>query len=276
MDLHYASPARRWQLIDALHVYAHYASISIRSQLHYRASFLMAAFGHAVVNFVEFLFIWVLFARFGSLNGWSLPQVALLYGMIHVSFALAEGLARGFDVFAQWIRSGDFDRILLRPRSTAFQIAASEIQIMRVGRLTQALFVLAWAASACDIDWTIGRVTLLPLAVLGGACTFAALFVFQATVAFWTVESLELANVLTYGGVETAQFPLSIYRPGFRLFFTFVVPLAAANYLPARVLLALPGVSPLHWLAPLMGLGFLACALLAWRFGVRHYRSTGS
>ena len=46
-----------------------------------------------------------------------------------------------------------------------------------------------------------------------------------------TVESIEIVNCLTYGGIETAQFPLSIYRPWFRSFFTFVVPLVAINWL---------------------------------------------
>ena len=33
----------------------------------------------------------------------------------------------------------------------------------------------------------------------------------QATLAFWTVDSLEVAKTLTYGGVEAGQYPLDIY-----------------------------------------------------------------
>ena len=54
----------------------------------------------------------------------------------------------------------------------------------------------------------------------------------QATLAFWTTETLEIVNTVSYGGVETAQYPLSIYRPWFRHFFTFVVPLGNGQLLP--------------------------------------------
>ena len=30
-----------------------------------------------------------------------------------------------------------------------------------------------------------------------------------------------MMNTLTYGGVETTQYPINIYRPWFRNFFTF-------------------------------------------------------
>jgi ABC-2 type transport system permease protein len=48
---------------------------------------------------------------------------------------------------------------------------------------------------------------------------------------------LEIVNCTTYGGVETAQFPITIYRPWFRAFFTFVIPLATINYFPIHALL---------------------------------------
>jgi ABC-2 type transport system permease protein len=101
------------------------------------------------------------------------------------------------------------------------------------------------------------------------------LFILQATLAFWTVESLEVMNTVTYGGVEVAQYPLSIYRPWFRGFFTVAVPLAFTTYFPARALLeATPG----WWGLPALGVGgaFLSVALRLWSCGVRHYRSSGS
>ena len=92
---------------------------------------------------------------------------------------------------------------------------------------------------------------------------------------FWTIESIEIVNCLTYGGVETAQFPLSIYRPWFRSFFTFVVPLATINYFPARGIL-MTGAGFVPWVSPLAGIAFLLICLQFWRVGVRHYTSTGS
>ena len=102
----------------------------------------------------------------------------------------------------------------------------------------------------------------------------------QGAISFWTVEGLEAMNVLTYGGVQAAQYPLNIYAAWFRRVLTFGVPLACVAYYP--VLAILKRSDPLgapDWLlpiAPLAGFVFLAVSLLAWRAGVAHYASTGS
>jgi len=117
-------------------------------------------------------------------------------------------------------------------------------------------------------------------AVIGGACLFAGLFILQATLCFWTTESLEVMNTVTYGGTETAQYPVTIYRKWFRQFFTYVVPLASVTYYP--IVYVVGRVDPLgtstvfQVLAPTIGLVFLVVSLKVWKFGIRHYRSTGS
>jgi len=265
---------------DGARLYGHYMALSIRAQMQYRASFIMLAVGHFISTGIEFLGIWALFARFGNLKGWTLPEVALFYGIVNVSFALAEGAMRGFDTFDSLIRSGDFDRLLLRPRSIALQMAGRELQLMRIGRFFQGLLVLGWGAATLGIPWTATRLAICFGAILGGAFVFAGLFVLQATLCFWTVESIEIVNTTTYGGVETAQFPLTIYRDWFRRFFTYIVPLAGVTYFPILAILGRHdplGTSRLFQaLAPLVGPLFFAVTLQIWRFGVRHYHSTGS
>jgi ABC-2 type transport system permease protein len=261
---------------DTLRLYLHYIAISFRAQLQYRVSFLIRIAAHFLVTAIEFLGLVALFQRFGSLAGWSLWEVGLFYGMIGVAFALAEAIPRGFDAFPPLIRSGDFDRMLLRPRSAAFQVMAQELHLMRMGRLTQALIVLIVCAGKLPVVWGFCKVMLVLFGILGGACLFSGLFIIQATICFWTIESIEIVNCATYGGVEAGQYPMSIYRPWFRGFFTFIVPLATINFLPAQVILSRGEWSWVHVLAPGAGVLFLVVALQFWSIGVRHYRSTGS
>jgi ABC-2 type transport system permease protein len=265
---------------DSLRLYFRYAGISFRSQMQYKASFLMRSLGHFLVTAMEFLGFVALFQRFGQINGWTLPQMGLFYGMISVAFALSEAIQRGFDIFPTLIRSGDFDRILVRPRSAAFQVLGQEFQLMRVGRFSQGLIVLMWSAGQLGLRWTPSNLILMVIAIAGGVCIFSGLFVLQATLCFWTTESLEVVNCTTYGGVEAAQFPITIYRPWFRAFFTFVITLAIINYFPVHALLNLDdplgSTRWLQWLSPAAGIVFLWLCLKCWRLGVRHYTSTGS
>ena len=266
--------------MNLLRLYRRYMGVSIRSQMQYRASFLMTSLGLLVAASGEFFGIWAMFDRFGSLGGWRLAEVAMFYGLITVAFALAETIGRGFDVFPGMVKGGQFDRLLLRPRSAAFQVAAGVLPLHRGGRLLNGMIVLLWAAVALDVVWTPARIAILSVAIIGGVCLFFGLFVLQATMAFWTTETLEIVNTVTYGGVETAQYPLSIYRTWFRRFFTFVVPLATFTFFPMLAILdrtsayGVPAV--VAWAAPVTGVLFLIVAFRVWRIGVRHYRSTGS
>jgi ABC-2 type transport system permease protein len=125
----------------------------------------------------------------------------------------------------------------------------------------------------------VGDWLLLAWAVSGGACLFFSLKMFEAVLAFWTTEGLEVANTLTYGGEAAAQYPLDIYSAWFRKFLLYGVPIGCSLYLPVALLLGrgAPGVP--DWLAmaaPVTGFAFLFVALAAWSFGIRHYTSTGS
>lgn len=267
--------------MNSARLYLRYLGVSVRSQMQYRASFVMLAIGRFLITSIDIVGIWALFARFGSVRGWRLAEVALFYGIVKTGFAIADAFSRGFDSFAGMVKSGRFDRLLLRPRSSALQVAGRELTLFRVGQLAQGLIVLLLATNALEVEWSVGRVALVMLAILGGACMFSALFVLQATLAFWTTETLEIMNTVTYGGTEASQYPLSIYRPWFRRFFTFVVPLACVSYFPALAILgrADNAIGSPRWFqcsAPLIGVIFLLISLQVWKFGVRHYRSTGS
>ena len=252
----------------------------ISSQLQYRASFIMVALGNFVIQAIEFIGIWTLFSRFGTLKGWNIAEIALFYGAINISFAAALGLGRGFDSFAIQVNSGDFDRILLRPRTTFFQVLAHDFRLIRVGRLLQGLIILSWGIRNLAIVWSLPKVILLTMSILSGVMLFTGLLVIQATWCFWSTQSLEVMNTLTDGGVETARWPMSIYNSWFVKVFIFVIPLACVNYFPLIAILGKTDVlnSPvwLRWISPAAGVLFLMISLQFWRYGVRHYRSTGS
>ena len=267
-------------VLDSIFVYSRFLSVSMRAQMQYKASFLMQLGGRLIITAGEFMAILVLFDRFESLIGWNVYQVAFIYGIVNISFAVADAMTTGFDLFGDMVKSGDFDRVLTRPRSTALQLAGQELTLRRISRLTPGLVALIWAAFHLDLHWTIPNVALLLTSIAGGASLFAGLIVLQATLAFWTTETLEIMNTMTYGGVETTQYPINIYRPWFRNFFTFGIPLACVSYFPAIAIMGVPDPlgTPLvfQYVAPMIGIAFLVGSLQVWRIGVRHYLSTGS
>jgi ABC-2 type transport system permease protein len=115
--------------------------------------------------------------------------------------------------------------------------------------------------------------------VVTGVVIFASVWVAFATVAFWVVDSIEVANAFTYGGNFLAQYPVDVFAAWLRRFVIFLVPIAFVAYFPSLYVLgkqdsfgapdALRFVSPLVAVAAAVGAGFV------WRVAVRRYRSAG-
>jgi ABC-2 type transport system permease protein len=127
-------------------LYFRYISVSFKSQMQYKLSFWLQVLGQFLVTVVEFFGIWALFSRFNSIGAWTLAEVALFYGMINISFACADALGKGFDYFTKIIKSGDFDRLLLRPRTTVLQLLGIEFLkglLFWRGRFQSYTFLLA-------------------------------------------------------------------------------------------------------------------------------------
>lgn len=262
-----------------MRLYFKYVGILLKSQMQYRTSFLLLAFGQFFIPFFVFAGMYFLFEQFGQIRGWSFYEVAVCFAVIHMAFSISECFVRGFDSFSSLVVNGDFDRVLLRPRSTVLQVLGSKFEFSRVGRLLQSLLVLAWAVWRLPIDWTLLKALVLVLMVASGICIFSGIFILAATMCFWTIQGLEVANIFTDGGRELAQYPINIYQKGIARFFTFIIPFGCSNYLPLLYLLerTSPGTpSWVYMLSPLWGMVFLIPCLLVWRYGVKHYLSTGS
>jgi len=267
-------------VVDAIKMWCVYASASVREQMQYRMSFLTGAIGQFLVTGIEFLAVWALFHRFGSLGQWTLPEVALFYSVANIAFAIADMLCTGFDQAGQLVRNGELDRLLLRPRTTVLQLFGYQITLRRLGRLAQALTVFGWSLAYITIDWDPAKIALLLACIACAASLFLSLFALQATMAIFTVQTLELVNATTYGGVYAAQYPLDIYAKWFRWLLTFILPFACVIYFPMITILGKGDVVGIpHWIGyvtPIAGPLLLVASLGVWGWGVRRYASTGS
>ena len=258
-------------------LYMKFFSIHLRSVMEYKTSFFLTALGQGMTTVLAFLTMYFLFDRFGNIEGYTFNEVLLCFSTIFMAFALAECFGRGFDRFSAIISNGEFDRIMLRPRNEVLQVLGSKIDFTRVGRLIQAVIIFIYGINTCGVEWTAPKIFTLVLMIIGGVCLFFALFMIGASICFFTIEGLEILNIFTDGGRELAQYPLNIYSKWVVKFFTFVVPLAFVNYYPFLYLIdRAQGHQVLYMISPIFAMVFLLPAYLLWKFGVRHYKSTGS
>ena len=250
-----------------------------RSQWQYRGSFFLFLIGQALTSFIDFLALLAIFTQVDALGGWSVAEVALLYGMASTSFHITDQIIGSLDHLPLRIQEGSFDSYLLRPAGALVQVTADGFALRRLGKLLQAVPVLVVALAAVDVSWGLGTALHLAVSLAAGAVIFGAVWVVGVTICFWVIDAREFVNAFTYGGNFLANQPIDIYSTWFRRLF-ILIPIAFVNYFPALSILdkERPDFAPeaLSYASPAVAVVAFLVANATWRFGVRHYQSTGS
>jgi ABC-2 type transport system permease protein len=141
--------------------------------------------------------------------------------------------------------------------------------------MIQAVVMFVYAVIHCGVEWSFAKVITVLFMVIGGTAVFSGLFLIYAALCFFTLEGLEFMNVFTDGAREFGKYPIGIYGKKMLLFTTFIIPYALVQYYP--LLFVLGRMDNVFFIViPLFALFFLLPCYVLWRFGVRHYTSSGS
>src|SRR4051812_7640251 len=151
-----------------------YGSTSIRAQMQYPFNAIMLAIGQFTATMIDMIAIWALFSRFGALDGWRLGDVAMFFGLVSISFSIADFLSRGFDVLGtEFLRTGQLDRLLLRPRTLTLQLVGNDMRVSRFGRFVQGVLVVVIGTVDLHFSWTPVKLVLALWTIAGGVALFA-------------------------------------------------------------------------------------------------------
>ena len=259
-----------------LKLYARYLKMHMMSGLEYKGWWMMCVL--TAFNVVtDPLGAVLLFSRFGSIGEWSMERILLIYSLAVASFGLAETFCRGFDYFPwRMVQSGEFDRLLLRPRPLFLQVAASYFHLHRIPRPLTGIIVIVWMLVRLQVPFSVLNLLIVILALLGGLLTYAGVFVMSSGIAIFSIKGLDWIYIFTNASYQVTKIPVEHLPKALWSVFTFFMPMLVISYYPAS---AVCGWGEPLWkglLALPAGLAFLGFSLLVWRFGVRRYKSTGS
>ncbi|WP_435880443.1 ABC transporter permease [Streptomyces zaomyceticus] len=267
-------------LADSWRTYRMVAGMWIRSTMTYRSSFVLTLLTSFCATFFDFVVILLMFGQVEGLGGFAFAEVALLYGTAGTAFGIADLTMGSLQRMGRRVRDGSLDMFLMRPAPLLAQVAGDKFALRRFGRVLQGLFVLVWALVLLDVEWTPLKVVLLPVTVVCGAVIFSAVMVLGASALFWMQDAAEVTSSFTYGGNSLLGYPPTIFAQDLVRGVVYVVPLAFVNWLPALYILGRPAPAGVPegaaFVSPLVAAACCGVAALAWRAGVRSYRSTGS
>ncbi len=263
-------------LLNYFSLYWLFLKNRVKILMEYRVNFLIGAISTVFVQAAGLLAIWVVMRQIPDLEGWSLAEILLIYGMITLSKSINHMFADNLWTLGRdYVRTGTFDRFLVRPIDPLFHLLADRFCHDGIGNFLVGLVLVAIAASRLDIAWTPAPVGYLVLMVLSGGLIFIALNLMTAVSGFWLMDSVPVTRVI-FEMHEFAKYPLVIYPRAIGVLLTFLIPYGFASFFPASYLMGRE-ISPiLAWGAPLVAAVLMVIALGVWRFGLRHYSSTGT
>lgn len=258
-----------------IRLYFKYISAVLQGSMQYKLSFLLLIMGRFLIAFSEFAAIFLLFTQFTDIKGYTYSDVLLCFAVVQISFGIAQCIGRGMESFAGIIRQGEFDRMLLRPVSPILQVLGSRFELGRISPVLTAFLTLVLGIGKSRVIWSADRIAVLLLMIAGGVCLFMGLFLFGAGTCFFSIEDMGFINILTYGGRDHGKYPFDIYGKNIMRFCTYIIPYTLIQYYPLQYLLGKTD----RWqygLYPFGAVVFLAVCYAFFRFGMKHYQSTGN
>jgi ABC-2 type transport system permease protein len=267
----FAVDARRHALLF-LDYFTQYAKVRVS----YRGDFFISLVTSFAATVFGLAFVVVLFQKVPQLAGWRFEEVLFLYGFSLVPYGLFNVISMNLYNFGNdYIIEGKFDRILLRPISSLFQILFETFRLESLQEVATGIFCMAWASSRLHVVWMPGKILLFLFFALCAGFIYISIFLILTTVSFWFEDRIGVHppvwNVIAFG-----RYPLSIYSGVVQFFLCWIIPFGLASFYPSVKLLG-RSVSPEYApLLPVVAVIFFTGAVSLWNLGTRHYSSTGS
>ena len=248
-------------------------STAIAAELEYRLNFLIAALS-SLGSLMGSLFGLFLFYRTGyQFQGWDWQEALIVLGI----FTLLQGfsatlLIPNLNKIVTQVQEGTLDFVLLKPISSQFWLSSRIISPWGLPDLTFGLILIVYAGNLLGVSLIGYLLSLIPL--LFGLISLYSLWFMLGATSIWFVKIYNVTEVLR-GLLEAGRFPIAAYPVAYRVFFTFIIPVAFLTTVPAEAML-----NRVEW-EWVLGSGLLSVILLQsskffWRFALRFYTSASS
>lgn len=263
-------------LVRHLRLFAMYFGQYAKARLEYRADFFSSVLASFLGTAASFGFLLILFSRVPSVKGWTFEEMVFLYGFSLVPLGVFNVFSWNLYLFAdRYLIEGRFDRVLLRPVSSVFQVLFESFRLESVQETVTGLVAIVWASRRLGLVFGPLDLVLFAAWAAFGAVIYLAIFLGLTATSFWIEDRIGISppvfNLMQFG-----RYPLTIYDAWVRFALSFIIPFAFASFYPTARFLHHPEFLREFWAVPLVATVAAALALSLWKSGVSRYHSTGS
>ncbi len=259
-----------------LSILVYYFAQYVKARLAYQGDFFIAVATSFVGTVASFGFLYILFYRVSSLQGWRFEELLFIYGFSLACLGLFNVLSMNLYEFGErYIMEGRFDQILLRPLHSLFQVIFEAFRIESFQEVVTGLVVVGYAWQKLELPLTLTGLFLFPLMLACGVTIYLSVFIILSSLSFWFEDRVGVSppvfNMIPFG-----RYPVNIYNFYIQFLLRWIIPFAFASFYPTTYFLQRQEFAVFFYLVPVVAGSFLLLALFVWSQGVRGYQSTGS
>lgn len=252
---------------------------SLQSRMEYRTSFFTFLLSSLGFYLSQVAVLSLMIYNFRTIQGWGIGELSLLYTLLILSYGINSNVFAGLLYFSEFVRKGDFDRVLLRPLNPLGQILAMNFDLTGITHFVLGIIAFFLFHKFLPVTWDVPRILFFIFTIIGGSLIFGAIRIFIAAISFFSIRNESLQHLVVFSSREFLLYPLNVYSRAVQFFLTFVFPIAFVNYYPAHFFFDrdLQFLHPYFQYATFpVGVILFLISLWFWRFGEKHYASTGT
>lgn len=261
-------------ILSNISLYLSFVKASLKEMLVYRLDCIVGIISQLITQVVEIIFIWIVFQNTENLAEWNFKQILLLYGITLLSIGIADFCFDSlYDIGSEYIKNGEFDKILLRPVHPLISIIGSSKTFTSLGYFGLGLVLVIIMLVQLEIPITFLLILKILFFSVVGALITGAIMTILSISSFWTYRS----NEVIWSAVRTytfAQYPIDIYNKFIKILITFILPFAFVAYYPTMSYLGFNNY--MIYLSPVVAIILWVIAVKVWNLALNKYRSTGN
>lgn len=217
-------------------------------------------------NVIYFSFWLIYFNNFDSVRGWTLSEMACLYGVVSGSYGFFSVFFGGARYIARIVTDGDLDLSITKPKNLILQIIGLKSIPSGWGDILSGAILLFYSGII-----TFQKVPLLILLLASSTIFILAYSILMGSLSFWVHNSHSLSKQLFEFLLTFSNYPKTIYIGAAKFFLMTIIPSAFIGFMPVDLLKSYSNTDLLFILSG--SLLYLWISVRVFYMGLRSYSS---
>jgi ABC-2 type transport system permease protein len=252
---------------------------TLKRELAFRGNFLVKVSVEVLWLAIMIAFYRTVFARTSTIAKWSEPEYFFFVGCFFALNGLIEMLfLDNCNEFAELVRSGDLDGLLLKPIDEQFLITCRKVDWGTAPNILMGSVVMVVALVQMHWQFEIARVATFLVTFACGTAIAYSFMLLLTSLSVWMVRNQGLMEMWWLFS-SLARYPKEIFVGGWAeqlgIFFTFIVPILVVVNVPANAMVRVLDLRMVAFIIAATGI-LLWLSRRFFHYALRSYRSASS